>query len=262
MEFEDMTTLDDVHRIHIEQYLATIIKGFHVTILFAVESGSRLWGFHSPTSDFDVRFVYQHPLSHYLSISPSQDTIEFKSEDHTYDLVGWDVKKFAQLLSVSNPSAIEWIWSHQVYLHRSPEFFTLASHYFSPERFAKHHQSLCKSTYDKYIKDKSETGIKRYLYCLRSYYSSIFVQKKNIFPPLVFTRLLHECATFLPIPREVQELLDMKVSMPEKTMIPVLPTLNAILESFTTTRIGLVSAPRSLELINTWLISQLKSQSG
>lgn len=41
--------------------LARIEQENDVKILFAVESGSRAWGFPSKDSDYDVRFVYMHP---------------------------------------------------------------------------------------------------------------------------------------------------------------------------------------------------------
>ena len=52
--------------------LQQIEKQEHVRILHAVESGSRAWGFESPNSDFDVRFIYVRPRDYFLArtISP------------------------------------------------------------------------------------------------------------------------------------------------------------------------------------------------
>ena len=40
-----------------------------VWVLYACESGSRAWGFASPDSDFDVRFIYARPVAWYLAPS-------------------------------------------------------------------------------------------------------------------------------------------------------------------------------------------------
>ena len=50
--------------------LQQIEKQENVRILHAVESGSRAWGFESPDSDFDVRFIYVRPRDYYWN-SPS-----------------------------------------------------------------------------------------------------------------------------------------------------------------------------------------------
>lgn len=41
--------------------LAALEAQYGIRILYACESGSRAWGFPSPDSDYDVRFVYVHP---------------------------------------------------------------------------------------------------------------------------------------------------------------------------------------------------------
>ena len=42
----------------IQENLDAIENQYGVKILLAVESGSRAWGFASPDSDYDVRFIY------------------------------------------------------------------------------------------------------------------------------------------------------------------------------------------------------------
>ena len=41
----------------VPEKLAEIERDYDVTVLWAIESGSRAWGFESPDSDFDVRFI-------------------------------------------------------------------------------------------------------------------------------------------------------------------------------------------------------------
>jgi len=60
----------------IDQQLKAIEQDSQVSVLFAYESGSRAWGFASPDSDYDVRFIYAQPLDNYLSIRERKDSIE------------------------------------------------------------------------------------------------------------------------------------------------------------------------------------------
>jgi predicted nucleotidyltransferase len=85
-----------------------------VEILFAVESGSRAWGFASPDSDYDIRFIYKHKPDYYLSLWEQPDVIEFMTEDDL-DGSGWDLRKAIKLLAKSNAPLIEWLFSPIVY---------------------------------------------------------------------------------------------------------------------------------------------------
>lgn len=57
----------------INKQLKEIENSKNVNILFACESGSRAWGFASPDSDYDVRFIYAHHLEWYLSVLDKKD---------------------------------------------------------------------------------------------------------------------------------------------------------------------------------------------
>ena len=89
-------------------------KKENVSIIMAVESGSRAWGFASPDSDYDVRFVYVRQLEDYLRLEKTKDTIEWQLDD-VLDISGWDLKKALQLMHDSNPSIFEWCASPVVY---------------------------------------------------------------------------------------------------------------------------------------------------
>ena len=84
-----------------------------VKIVYACESGSRAWGFASPDSDYDVRFLYTHPIEWYLSVSEKRDTIDIMDGD--FDAVGWELRKSLRLLKKSNVPALEHLFSPIVY---------------------------------------------------------------------------------------------------------------------------------------------------
>ena len=50
----------------IEEQLKEIEEKENVKIIYCVESGSRAWGFASPDSDYDVRFIYVRNKEDYL----------------------------------------------------------------------------------------------------------------------------------------------------------------------------------------------------
>ena len=60
----------------IRQKLREIEAANQVKILYAVESGSRAWGFASPDSDYDVRYVFIRPIKDYLRIDLLPDHID------------------------------------------------------------------------------------------------------------------------------------------------------------------------------------------
>lgn len=97
-----------------EGKLAEIEGKENVRILHAVESGSRAWGFASPDSDYDVRFIYVRPVEHYLRLGKTRDVIEWQL-DETLDINGWDLQKALRLLHSSNPTLFEWNNSPVIY---------------------------------------------------------------------------------------------------------------------------------------------------
>ena len=136
----------------IRKKLNEIEAANQVKILYAVESGSRAWGFASPDSDYDVRYVFIRPMEDYLRIDPLPDHIDGPL-DEVQDYSGWDVKKALGLLGKSNPSLLEWLHSPIVYA-QTPEwkhFADCADAYFSAERNLYHQYASAHSTWRNFL---------------------------------------------------------------------------------------------------------------
>ena len=125
----------------IQKELAQIEQTQNVRILLAVESGSRAWGFASPDSDYDVRFIYVRPKDAYLRLQKHRDVIELPIND-ALDINGWDLTKTLRLLHKSNPTLFEWGASPIVYLETdfAARFKSVMGRYFSSKRGLYHYR--------------------------------------------------------------------------------------------------------------------------
>ncbi|PZU90486.1 MAG: nucleotidyltransferase domain-containing protein [Chryseobacterium sp.] len=194
--------------------LKTLEKEKNIEILFAIESGSRSWGFASPDSDYDIRFIYKHPIDWYLSPWEKRDTIEFMTEDDL-DGSGWDLKKTFHLLNKSNVPLLEHLFSHIFYIKNDTfleKMTPLTKEAFSPVAVVFHYLSISK----KYLEscNKDEVKLKDYFYCLRTTLASKWVVEIGTFPPVIF----HEMLDLLPenMFYKVQFLLNVKSENGEK----------------------------------------------
>ncbi|MDC8102969.1 nucleotidyltransferase domain-containing protein [Chryseobacterium sp. PTM-20240506] len=161
-----------------------------IEILLAVESGSRAWGFASPDSDYDIRFIYRHEKEWYLSPWDKDETIEFMTEDDL-DGSGWDLKKTFHLLLKSNAALLSWFYSPVVY-KKNEEFADLfkplADTCFSPIAVSYHYLSMSKKYLEACRHD--EVKLKSYFYCLRTALTGKWILDKGTVPPVLFSDLL------------------------------------------------------------------------
>lgn len=136
----------------VPQKIKEIEQTYGVEILWAVESGSRAWGFESPDSDFDIRFIYKRKPQDYLKLTQSRDVIELPIAD-TWDMNGWDLDKALKLLAKSNPTLFEWLQSPIIYFSSKfqVDITPLLERHFSEKRMMHHYLSTAKLHLSKYL---------------------------------------------------------------------------------------------------------------
>lgn len=209
--------------------LRKVEEAENVKIIAAIESGSRAWGFASPDSDYDVRFIYVRNSESYLKLEGVRDVIEWKLDD-ILDINGWDLKKTLQLLHKSNPTVFEWCTSPIIYLQRE-EFLdikALLPQYFSVKKSLFHYWHMAETNYREYLKG-SEVRVKKYFYVLRPLLAAKWILDKNAIPPMLFDELV-EAELDDSLKPELERLLQMKKSMPEMGMAPKIQVFHDYIE--------------------------------
>ncbi|ALU45277.1 nucleotidyltransferase domain-containing protein [Pseudoalteromonas rubra] len=205
-----------------------------VKVLFAVESGSRAWGFASPNSDYDVRFIYAHKKAWYLSVDLEErrDVIEYPIVDEI-DINGWDIRKALKLFWKSNPTLIEWLQSPIVYVddgHFASAARALLPHIASSHKGIYHYLNMAKGNYRGYLQT-AKVPLKKYFYVLRPLLAIKWLEAYDEPAPIEFEVLRRLIADNPVLDNALSELVEKKRMSEEKVMGPAIPVINAFIES-------------------------------
>jgi predicted nucleotidyltransferase len=215
---------------NITNKLKDIENEHNVNILYAVESGSRAWGFESTDSDYDVRFIYIHNRNWYLNILPKRDVIEYPVVDE-FDYSGWDLRKALFLMNKSNPVLFEWLKSPIVY-YKDDYFYNimkeLSKTYFSQISSIYHYLHMASGNYKQFLQTK-EVKVKKYFYVLRPVLACLWIESKNESPPMEFDILLTQIND-KKLLEKINELLLKKRSGIEMDVEPKIEIINNFIE--------------------------------
>lgn len=202
----------------------------NIRVLHAVESGSRAWGFASPDSDYDVRFIYVRDRDFYLSLRDTKDFIDWELNE-VLDINGWDLRKALQHFHKSNATLFEWSNSPAVY-YTTEEWGKLysgaAKNYFACKPSLYHYYGTANKNYHEYLMDDM-VKYKKYFYVLRPILACKWIEERKCPPPVLFEEL---CGAVLEdgMKAAVRELLARKVQMSEADKAPKLEKINLYIE--------------------------------
>lgn len=217
---------------YIQEKLRELEEELHIKILYAVESGSRAWGFASKDSDWDVRFIYIHQPEWYLSIDDKKAHIE-RMLPHDLDLSGWELRKTLKLFRKSNPPLLEWLRSPLLYLEQFStvqKMKVLSQEYFNPKSCTYHYLHMAKGNFREYLKADT-VRVKKYFYVLRPLLACLWIEKYNTMAPMEFDKMLNDLISERNLKNEIEKLLERKRVGDELDLEPRNDILNIFIEN-------------------------------
>ncbi|KHS95853.1 nucleotidyltransferase domain-containing protein [Pectobacterium brasiliense] len=203
--------VDAAMRTRVKLVLQDVEERYQVKVLYACESGSRGWGFASPDSDYDVRFLYVHRPEWYLRVEQQRDVIELPIDDEL-DVCGWEWRKALGLLKRANPTLIEWLDSPVVYQEDRETASALRAAvptWFSPSKACWHYLSMARKNFRGYLQDET-VRLKKYFYVLRPLLAVRWIEAGKGMPPMRFSQLLAGTVDDPYLLAEIHQLLEIK----------------------------------------------------
>ena len=232
MTSDQKKMIDNDVRTEILHRLKSAEKEHEIEVIYACESGSRAWGFESPDSDYDVRFIYVHKEDWYLSfdVESRRDVIEYPIVDEI-DCGGWDIRKAMYLFTRTNGALLEWLNSPIKYIEVGD--FAESMRRISPRALNKtalcyHYSHMARGNAREYLFG-DEVKLKKYFYVLRPLLAIRFLEEVGTPPPVEFEKLLHSVCPDALIP-VIEDLIELKRKTPEIGYGAQIPEINAFIE--------------------------------
>lgn len=206
----------------IDARLAGVAAEHGVRVALAIESGSRAWGFASPDSDYDCRFVYVRPVAAYLALWPERDVIETPL-DAVLDVNGWDLAKAVRLATAGNATVGEWLRSPHVY-DGDPAFrdelLALVGEVADPAALRRHYAHVARAQWEHAVGD-DEVRLKRVFYAVRPALTLRWLDEHTGVPPMALDALLAEVVVPEAVGVELAALRELKARTRELGTAPV-----------------------------------------
>ena len=204
----------------------------NVRIVYACESGSRAWGFASPDSDFDVRFLYVRRPEWYLSfdIERRRDVIEYPIVDEI-DCSGWDIRKALYLFTRTNGALLEWLNSPIKYIEHgrfASQLRETAPKHLNSTALCYHYSHMARSNAREYI-FRDQVRLKKYFYVLRPLLAIRYIEERKSAPPVEFQRLVDAVAP-QKIRPDISQLLKLKRRTPELGIGDQIPKISEFIK--------------------------------
>ena len=202
------------------------IAGLDVAVPWAIESGSRAWGFPSPDSDYDCRFIFVRPIDAYLGPWHPRDVIETPL-DEIFDVNGWDLIKAVRLLLNGNAVIVEWLRSPIVYTGNEEfqrELLDLARVVANRPRIGRHYLHVGRNQWKP---DTAEMSLKKIFYSVRPAAALRWMAEHptDATPPMNLLQLLAETDVPGDVRAEVDELIALKSITREIGRGPIPPAI-------------------------------------
>jgi uncharacterized protein len=212
----------------IDARLDGVERAHGVRVPWAIESGSRAWGFPSPDSDYDCRFVFVRPADAYRSLWPERDVIETPL-DAVFDVNGWDLAKAVRLVVRGNATVGEWLRSPIVYRGDAgfrDRMLEFAGEVVERGALARHYRHVGLQQRD------GAATLKRFFYALRPAMTLrwLRVNPQSVVPPMTLPQLVVEADVTDETARLITELIAVKAVTREMGSAPPPPELERFVD--------------------------------